>query len=496
MGSPDRSRNVFSVKDGLNDDLVNVLTSVGIPIVLLGRDGTIRRFTPAAGKLLRLSATDVGRPLSDIEPVPDLLTILADVVERGMPVERDVKDAGGRWHSLAVRPYRTLDDHIDGAVMVLVDIDAHKKGEEASAAARDAAERIVDTLSEGIFVLDRDLRVRSANRSFFKRFKLSTESVIGRRLGELAGGEWKDAALAGALESVRAGKPLDGFRFEREFPGIGRRLLLLNARRIEHGDGAPMVLLAIEDVTDAVRTVEAEENERRILAYQEKLRRMAFDAALAEDRERRRIAMGLHDGVGQTLALLQNRLASARSAATAPVRKTIDGCVQLIEEAICQTRTLTFDLSPPILYDLGLDPALRWLAEQVEKRYGVHVHLDGGENDMSLEPEVAAIVFRSVRELLTNVAKHAKVDVAQVTLSQEGKRAAVTVDDEGAGFDMSEWGGVRPGSGYGLFSIREQVERLGGSMSVRSAPDQGTHIALVVPLSRPPSESRQKGSGS
>ncbi len=119
----------------------------------------------------------------------------------------------------------------------------------------------------------------------------------------------------------------------------------------------------------------------------------------------------------------------------------------------------------------------------------------GFERDqrLNVDPEVAAVVFRSMRELLANVFEHAGVPGAPLTLGQDGDRVSVTVADVGAGFDPSGKGGARSAEGFDLFSIREQIERLGGSMSVRSAPGRGTRVALVVPRSRRSSDSPPRG---
>jgi two-component system, chemotaxis family, CheB/CheR fusion protein len=591
----------------LSDDLTNILTSVNIPIVIVGRDGRIRRFTPSAGKVLNLIAADVARPLSDIKPnidAPDLMAIIDDVIEHLAPIERTVKDAAGRWYGLSVRPYMTLDKRVDGAVIVLVDVDALKRGEQLLSSARDFAESIVDTVREGLLVLDENLRVRSANRPFCQAFDLSRKDVIGRPIAEIGRGEWNDPALARAFEAVQKGGSLEGFRFERELPKIGCRVMLLNARRFER-DGAPAawLLVAIEDVTEATRSEEAlremlgaaanpilmtdkegrivfanaaahrtflhepgellgtpldglvperlrpqhslhraaffsaavartmgrpgmdlvarrkdgtefplevtlsplrvgasgplvvaflsdigerKETERKILDYQEKLHRMAFDAVLGEERERRRIAADLHDGVGQTLALAQIKLDSTRSLVAGQAGSTIEECVRLVEQSIAETRSLTFDLSPPILYDLGLLPAIRWLAEQIEKRYGVHVEVEGDDR-LEMDPEVAALVFRSVRELLTNVCKHASTPAAKVTLQPGVDRVGIVVEDTGLGFDPAE-----TPSGFGLFSARSRIHRLGGTVEIQAAPGQGTRVSLSVPLSWHVSETQEK----
>jgi signal transduction histidine kinase/chemotaxis methyl-accepting protein methylase len=463
----------------LADDLTNVLTSVSLPIVLVGRNGCIRRFTPAAANVLNLIAADIGRPIGELGAnieAPDLKRVVENVIEHSVPIERTVKDRTGRWYGLSVRPYVTLERRVDGAVLVLVDIDVLKRGEQLLSSAHYFAERIVDTVREGLLVLDEKLCVRSANRPFCQAFRVTRDEVIGRSITTLGRGEWNDPALVRALEVVRSGGSLDGLRFERDLPNIGRRSMIINARRFE-GRGAPeaWLLLAVEDVT------ERRETEQRILDYHEKLQQMAFDTALGEERERRRIAADLHDGVGQALALAQIKLVSTRPLVSTKARATIDECIRLVEESIAETRTLTFDLSPPILYDLGLEPAVRWFGEQLEKRYGLQVEIEA-EEGLELNAEVAALIFRSVRELLTNVCKHARAPVAKVILRSTDDRIGIIVEDAGVGFDLDE-----TPSGFGLFSVRERIQRLGGVVDIRSAPGHGTRVSLFVPLACRPS---------
>ncbi|MGH2373113.1 MAG: PAS domain-containing protein, partial [bacterium] len=162
----------------LNSDLVNLQTSTKLAVVVVGRDLCIRRFTPQAEKQFDLLATDVGRPISHIRhnlvfadgagSPSDLEDLSAEVIDSVREQEHEVRDKGGRWYSLRVRPYMTLDKKVDGAVLVLVDIDAQKWAEQAVAAARDYAENIVETVREPLLVLDEELRVESANRSFYR----------------------------------------------------------------------------------------------------------------------------------------------------------------------------------------------------------------------------------------------------------------------------------------------------------------------------------------
>ena len=160
--------------------------------------------------------------------------------------------------------------------------------------------------------------------------------------------------------------------------------------------------------------------------------------------------------------------------------------MRLIDESIKQTRSLTFDLSPPILYDLGLEPALQWLGEEMEKRYGMSVEVEG-DKDLELAPEAAAMAFRAVRELLTNVFKHAGTPAAKVTLREDEGERRHPRRGRGVGSDASEHESPGSGVGFGLFSIREQIERLGGTVEIASAPGEGTSVSLGVPASRRPS---------
>ena len=167
----------------LNSDLVNLLGSVQMPILMLDGQLRIRRFTPAAEKLLNLIPTDVGRPIGDLKlnlDCPDLERLIAEVIDTVSVKEVETRDGAGRWHSLRVRPYKTLENKIDGAVVVLVDIDALKKTEREIKAARDYAEAILRTARDPLVVLRADLTVESANEAFYKTFKLKPAETEGR----------------------------------------------------------------------------------------------------------------------------------------------------------------------------------------------------------------------------------------------------------------------------------------------------------------------------
>jgi two-component system CheB/CheR fusion protein len=239
----------------LNSDLVNLLGSVQMPILMLDGQLRIRRFTPAAEKLLKLIPTDVGRPIGDLKlnlDCPDLERLIAEAVDTVSVREVETRDGAGRWHSLRIRPYKTLENKIDGAVVVLVDIDTLKKTQREIVAARDYAETILRTTRDPLVVLHADLTVDSANEAFYKTFKLKPAETQGRSIYELSGRPWDGPRLRRLLEEIIPhDKHFDDFEIRHEIPGLGLRAMLLNARRLHNPEGGPeRILLGIEDVTE------------------------------------------------------------------------------------------------------------------------------------------------------------------------------------------------------------------------------------------------------
>jgi two-component system, chemotaxis family, CheB/CheR fusion protein len=251
----------------LNNDLVNLIESGQMPIVMLGRDLCIRRFTPAAQKLFNLTPADMGRPLTDMKLVldnlPDLGSVLTEVLETGRILEREVQDKKGRWCSWRLRPYKTLENMTDGVVVTLIDVDTLKRAQAYS-------ESIVATVREPLVMLDKDLRVRTASRAFYECFRATPEDTENRLLYELGNGQWNILQLRRLLEEVLTrDQQVDDFQLEYQAKNTGPRKLLLNARRLlQAGDQAPLILLAIEDVTtrdSAEKVLRASEQRLRAL---------------------------------------------------------------------------------------------------------------------------------------------------------------------------------------------------------------------------------------
>ncbi|HTM48242.1 MAG TPA: chemotaxis protein CheB [Bryobacteraceae bacterium] len=245
----------------VNNDLINVLSSMQAPIILLDRDLQIRRYTPVSEKLFSLIPADVGRPISDLQrriKVPDLETLLTQVIASGQPLEREVQDLDGHWHSLRIQPYRTSDDQIDGVLFEFLDIDRLKYTLAQVERARDYAEAIISTVREPLLVLDRELRVRTANRSFYETFRVSAEETLNRSIYELGSRQWdapKVRALLGSLQG--SGETRQEIEVERDFPGLGWRTFQLTARSVDSDREEKLILLALEDYSDRKRAAEA-----------------------------------------------------------------------------------------------------------------------------------------------------------------------------------------------------------------------------------------------
>ncbi len=237
----------------VNNDLVNLLNSVQIPIVILAGDLRIRRFTPLAERVLNLIPTDVGRPLSDLRPniiVPEFERLITEVMDTLTPKEVEVQDRDGRWHSLRIRPYRTLENKIDGVILALVDIDTVRRALTEARESREFAEAVVETVREPLLVLDGDLRVKTANRAYCEAFKARPEETEHRFIYDISQAQWNIPSLRKLLEEVLPNNArFENFEVEVKLPGTGKKKFLLNARRVaDDGKKAQWILLALEEV--------------------------------------------------------------------------------------------------------------------------------------------------------------------------------------------------------------------------------------------------------
>ena len=244
---------------------------------------------------------------------------------------------------------------------------------------------------------------------------------------------------------------------------------------------------SVEEVYERVREI-GRENEKimaNLVAGEKRVRKLARAVWRVQEDERRRLARELHDGIGQTLTALKNHLAwlEGRDVALMPGEGGLGEAVALATEALDDTRELSRLLRPPVLDDLGLAPALRWLGRTVGKRFSMEVETAAPDLDQRQSEEIETVVFRIAQEALTNAAKHAAAKRVELTLAVEDDWLALEVADDGSGFDVdAELSQVDDSTGVGLRGMRDRAELFGGRLSVESNPGGGTVVRARLPL--------------
>ncbi len=313
------------------------------------------------------------------------------------------------------------------------------------------------------------------NDAFTRMTGYTPEDVIGRLSVVLQGSktdstEWfrlegdQTTGKTFHLETVMQRK--DGTKFHLEWR--------ISPIRNELGKVTHFVSMQ-RDITKRKRA------EEELLAYQDQLRSFASELSLTEERERRRIAVDLHDHIGQILAITKIRLGALRDtfSSTESCRE-IDQIRAFVEQAIGYTKSLTFELSPPILYELGLPAAVEWLCEKLQKEHGIAFLFRDDGRDKPLAVDVTVLLFQALRELLINVVKHARADQVTVDLLRNDDTVRIVLSDNGSGFDLST---ISKESTFGLFSVRERLKHFGGNYEIRTKPGSGTTIIMLAPLS-------------
>jgi len=224
-------------------------------------------------------------------------------------------------------------------------------------------------------------------------------------------------------------------------------------------------------------------NVEQIKDYQQKLKSLNIEITLVEERERRRIAENLHDSLGQTLSLAFLKLSSILHEDCSPqAKKVITETSGLLDKAISESRSLTYDLSPPILYELGLIPAFKWKLEQIEDKHGIKAVLLGEANKIEVKKEVVIFLYRVVNELLTNVIKHAKANLIELEIQKKQKLYSIIVRDDGIGLKDEPIKKITENGGFGLLSIVERMDSIKGSFDLQSEPNKGTEAILGIPF--------------
>ena len=480
--------------DRVNSDLSNVLASTSLPVVMVDRGLRIRRLTAASAKVLKIVPSDIGRPITDIRwdvDVPNLDDLIAGVIETLAPKELEVQAKDEHWYALQIRPYRTTDDKIDGAVIVLSDIHEAKQASERVQKVRLFMEEALATVREPLLVLKQSLSVIYANPSFMKTFQVRVEDTEGKFLYDLGNGQWDIPKLRAVLEEVLSRDvPVLDFEVEHDFPNLGIKTMLLNARKIEDGHNDELtMLLAIEDITGRKQAEKALQQayshlESMVEKRTASVRQLSLKLLTVQDEEHRSIARELHDSVGQHLAGIKmdvDRLRQSKSPDKHP--EMLAQLSESVEQCMSETRTISYLLHPPLIDEHGFPAAAKWYLQGFSERSRIKVKLES-PNSRRLPRSIELPLFRILQASLSNVHRHSKSLSVDVHFSVDEREARLEVKDYGKGIDpelLRRFNQSGSGAGNGLAGIRERLRELGGRLEVESDAN-GTLIRAVIPV--------------
>jgi PAS domain S-box-containing protein len=398
--------------------------------------------------------------------------------DQGKAVEFQVHsptfDGETKWWLISVKPLTGSFGKPHRFYVVWREMTEYMLAVKALRQSEEAFRKVFEENPIGIVISELDFRITKVNNALCGILGFTEGELIGRDLRELA---VEDRVQVEGLMQVASQHASSVLRELKFLTKRGRTVWgHTTTSLIRDGERVPLYLVQmIENIS------ERKKSEEQLIGYQEQLQSLASELALSEEKERRRIATDLHDRIGQTLAFARLRLGTISQGAGGLTGESIGAIRELIEQAIVDTRSLTFELSPPVLYELGLVPALEWLARKTQQDHGIETRFQDDGQPKPLDEKFRVVLFQAVRELLFNVVKHAQASHAQIIMRRDADALRIIIEDNGAGFDPHALEGDKM-RGFGLFNVRERIEYLGGRMKVRSEPGAGSRITLMAPL--------------
>jgi len=474
----------------LGNDLKNLLESTVIPIVMVDNDLRIRRMTPTAEDVFKVLPSDMGRSITDIRPdlnvdlKPLLTTVLRDVVN----LEREVKSQQGHWYRLQIRPYKTLEDRVDGAVLVLMDIDVIKKRNQELVLVAEFTKSIIDTMPEPVLVLSADLRIRMANQAFYQAFEVESGATLNQLVYDLGDGQWNKPDLRVLLEEVLPhDRDFLNHEVTYDFPGIGWKSFTLSGRyMVQEPDAAPLILLSLTDMTKR-KKIEA------ALIQAEKL-------AIAS-----RLAASIAHEINNPLEAITNLLYLASTGDDAVVAKSY--AAQALEEigrvSHITQQTLKFyrQATAPSSVQIGeiLDSLLvlfngKFLFNNIQ----IHRQYREGPPLVCLAGDLrqifANIIVNAIDAMASGGSLTLRVSTSFDRRDRERFGIRTTIVDTGIGMNTETLGRIyepffttknETGTGLGMWVSAQLVERLQGDLRVWSTTRpgrSGTAFSLFLPF--------------
>jgi PAS domain S-box-containing protein len=413
-----------------------------------------------------------------------------------------------------------------GRIWYFMDITQRKKAEEARRLSEEKFAKAFNSSPAAIFITTlKEGRFIDLNEIAIIVFGYTREEVVGHTAKELnMWANYNDRDIV--VQSIRRGIAVRNMeaRFRRKSGEVFDCIVSVDIINI---GGTECLISTIIDITErkhteqklkkardeleirvrertadlekAVEKLRNEVSERKkaeekLLTYQKQLRSSASELSLAEERLRRKIATDVHDHLGQNLAISKLKIESLAQSATSPaLAEALEEVRDLIAQAVESTRSLTFELSPPILYELGFGPAVQWLLRQTRQQHGLSTEFTDDERPKPLDDDIRVLLFQAVRELLVNVVKHAKAGSVKVSTQKIDDQIQVSIEDDGVGFDVDQlYSQDHLTSGFGLFNIRERLNHIGGHLDIASGAGKGTRVTMVAPTTHKKEKSKEK----
>jgi two-component system, chemotaxis family, CheB/CheR fusion protein len=491
-----------------NDDLRNLTAATDIGTLFIDRELNIKRFTPALRNIFNIMPVDEGRPLTDLTHRLDYDTFSEDcvsVLQTLQPLEHEAGTRDGLWFLVRITPYRTGDDRIAGVVATFTDITAVRAAQEDLRSSEERHRLLVEGVGEyAIYMMDADGNIKIWNRGAERIFGYDESDILGQpfqklftpqdRTARAHERELAQAREAGEVLNERWQLRRDGSQFwasgiltalydeAGELRGFAKVLRDNTTRQqqeaaLRHSEAQLRTLNETLEHRVAARAAELAQANARI-------RQLASEIVLAEQRVRVEIARRLHDELQQQLYGVQMKLATLRLqtvAGDAGTSEQIANVERSVGDALGLARGLAVDLSPPVLGSESLAEVLGWLADQMLQTHGLRVSVrDTGVGDVP-SYDLRILVFQSVRELLFNVVKHADRPEARIEMQRTADGIVVEVCDDGPGFDAHTALRSSARAGFGLRSVRERLRLFSADLQIDSSPGHGTRIAVIAP---------------
>ena len=452
----------------LNNDLYNLFYNINTPVIMLGNDLRIRKVTPEAEKLFHIQPNDIGRSILDIKfnvHLPKLESQILEVLDTFHEIKQEVQDKEGKWFSFEIRPYRTINKSIEGAILLFFNIDATKKLSLIQIEdAKDYAENIIRTIREPIVLLDEHLKIIQANEPFYQCFQVTQQKIEGKHFLKAGNRQWDIPALRKLLNEIATQKKeITNFELIHEFPKVGIKNMLLNARHIFHKrvGYSSMILVVFEDLTQ-----------------QSRLAKKLNEASMIEQE---RIGKDLHDGLGQTLtsiALYSKLLEKKLNTKLKPESKMALEITERLNYAVQEVGRLARGLAPITLEEQGIVTALEELCFITERDSGIHCRFRASKSGKILSKKIKMNLYHIAQEALGNAIKYSRAKNIKMTFQIRGKLATLTIQDDGIGLPLEFK--KKPGMGIRIMTYR--AGEIGASLKIHSKAKHGTRIILQINL--------------